>query len=224
MSWTVWQRRSKCENCGARIPVPPEGLYMTCEYCGTNSPVPDMEARRQAQDTEARATRRAEKARRRQQEGPRAQPAREPGSGSWNGVVVIIGVLLLLGGAWWKSGLVEMYLKSAGFQALVGAVDAGRRIPPPDVGLAPDSSRPKARQRRRPRRRKQTKRKSVPRRQAPSVPKRQAPSAPKRQAPRPVGPTPSLNPPPQVAPPEQVPLPYEAPETDLDRALEDDEL
>ena len=52
MRWTIWQKRTECQNCGAKIPVPETGLMMTCPYCGTETPVPDIEARRKrAQET-----------------------------------------------------------------------------------------------------------------------------------------------------------------------------
>lgn len=55
MSWTIWQRRTKCQNCGARIPVPDEGLNMTCQYCGSTAPVPDVEQRKAKQQKEQQA-------------------------------------------------------------------------------------------------------------------------------------------------------------------------
>lgn len=53
MRWTIWHRRSKCQNCGARIPVPGEGLTMRCQYCGVEVPVPDVERRKKKQASTA---------------------------------------------------------------------------------------------------------------------------------------------------------------------------
>jgi predicted RNA-binding Zn-ribbon protein involved in translation (DUF1610 family) len=100
MRWTVWLKRTSCQNCGAKIPVPETGLTMTCQYCGTESPVPDIEDRKQKQNQEqeqlrrerAHATDQHEEAR---PEGraPRPPPTKAQG-GSGRG---LLGFLLTIG-------------------------------------------------------------------------------------------------------------------------------
>lgn len=47
MRWTLWQKRSICANCNARLDIPATGLMMVCDYCGTKQVVPDIEERTQ---------------------------------------------------------------------------------------------------------------------------------------------------------------------------------
>ena len=221
MSWTVWQRRTRCQDCGARIPVPPDGLYMTCEYCGTKAPVPDMEARLKAQEHAAHQARGAEKARRRAAEGRRAEslPRQQRRRGAGTGLFIIIFVLVIFAFTSWTTGLVKVVLRQAGLGNHVRWAEPHEAGEPQKAGGAarqqarPAAARPKkqtrtATTRRRPRRKKSTRKEAA-----------------KPEAPRPVGPTPSLNPPPREAAPRGAPPPYEVPgETDLERALEDDDL
>ena len=90
MRWTIWQQRTKCQNCGARISVPDEGLTMTCQYCGATAPVSDVEAR-QKKEVVARPE---------SQEGYFIQEkdrskASAPGAGLMK--IIIWGVILLVG-------------------------------------------------------------------------------------------------------------------------------
>lgn len=90
MRWTIWQQRTKCQNCGARIAVPDEGLTMTCQYCGATAPVPDVEARQKIEVV----------ARPQSQEGYFIQEkdrskASAPGAGLMK--MLIWGVILLVG-------------------------------------------------------------------------------------------------------------------------------
>ena len=54
MRWTIWRQRTTCNECGARLSVPEQGLTVTCEYCGAESPVPDAEQRRQKMEADQR--------------------------------------------------------------------------------------------------------------------------------------------------------------------------
>jgi hypothetical protein len=44
----------ECENCGAAVEVPTEGLELRCAFCGHAQPVPDAEARRRRLEEERR--------------------------------------------------------------------------------------------------------------------------------------------------------------------------
>lgn len=46
MRWTIWQQRTTCTQCGAKLTVPESGLAMRCEFCSNEQAVPDIEARR----------------------------------------------------------------------------------------------------------------------------------------------------------------------------------
>jgi predicted RNA-binding Zn-ribbon protein involved in translation (DUF1610 family) len=89
MRWTVWQKRTKCQNCGAKISVPATGLTMTCQYCGTESAVPDIEERKQQQRDQEQQQRRQQ----RRGEAPK-QPRERRGTGraGWRLLRFLIGV------------------------------------------------------------------------------------------------------------------------------------
>ena len=210
MSWTVWQRRSRCENCGAKIPIPPEGLYVTCEYCGTKAPVPDMEARRQAMERQAQDSRQAQGHARGARERAAAPPAKK---GHGLAIILILFVVVLIGLGTCIPGLVISMLTRTGMAFLVKAsqeqaetTKASKAAEGAQQNRAAEQAAP-------------TTRKKKPRR-----PRRQRPA---RQveppSPRP-GPDRQLNPPPRTAAPLGAGPGFEVPETDLDRALEDDDL
>ena len=127
MKWTVWQRRSRCENCGAKIHVPDEGLYVTCEYCGTKGPVPDFEARHQAMDRQEREVRRQSKA----QVGQRAE-VRTTRTRSWGAWKIIVLVWIILAFSFWQSGLLQTWIVRLGLRALVTEVGT-KQSPPQQV-------------------------------------------------------------------------------------------
>ena len=223
MSWTVWQRRSRCENCGAKIPVPPQGLYVTCEYCGSEAPVPDMEARRQIMERQARETRSAEKNRRTAREQPASPPSQK---GHRLVIILILFVVVMVGAGTCIPGLVISMLTRTGMESLVKAsqeqattatkasqeqatkaAKAGKAAQQNRVaGQAASTTRKKASASKPGRRRRQRPARNV-----------------ERPAPRP-GPDRQLNAPPPVHAPRGAGPGFEVPETDLDRALEDDDL
>jgi hypothetical protein len=103
MRWTVWQKRTSCQNCGAKIPVPETGLTMTCQYCGTESPVPDLEDRKQKQRQEQEQLRREQERTsdergdgRAGQTSPRRQSA-EARSGSGRGLLGFLLIIAIIG-------------------------------------------------------------------------------------------------------------------------------
>lgn len=214
MSWTVWQRRSKCQECGARISVPPEGLTMTCEYCGAEGPVPDFESRKAAQEQQERERqrqkrkdeRRAKKQEREREQSRREPPPRRRGGvgGSALGTLIFFAILAY---TMYEAGILKQLISSAR-QLLAKQVPALSEAPPP----APDAS---ARQQQqapgrttanKKRRRKQRKKKPT---------RARSRAAQQQRAIPPAGPDP--------VPGEDVPI-VEPEETDLDRAIMDEEI
>jgi hypothetical protein len=219
MKWTVWQRRSRCENCGAKIHVPDEGLYVTCEYCGTKGPVPDFEARRQAMDRQEREVRRQSKAQVRH-DRQRAE-VRSTRTRSWGAWKIILLVWVILGFSFWQSGLLQTWIVRLGLRALV--TEVGTKQSPAqqvDDNRAAQQYVPAARKAQRKKPKRTTRR---PKKKRPA--RKPAATTPTEGKPARAGPTPyELNEPPPSEAPAGAGPGFEVPETDLDRALEDDDL
>lgn len=114
MRWTIWQRRTSCSNCGARLSVPETGWTMRCEFCGTEQAVPDIEERRKKLRVSVQQTHDPSERRRLEDELARANAvsetyARAAGavSGAVRGLLSVAIVLALLAVAlfvtgWWQ--------------------------------------------------------------------------------------------------------------------------
>jgi len=144
---------------------------------------------------------------------PRQRTAGRPGC------FVIILVLGIFAFTSWQTGLLWTLLARAGLQELLTTVESRVTGEPRQQAGEPRQQAQPARTAPRKKPKKTTRRRKRPRKR----PARKE-SRKQQQAPRPVGPTPALNPPPPVAAPQGVPQQFEVPETDLDRALEDDDL
>jgi len=145
---------------------------------------------------------------------PRQRTAGRPGC------FVIILVLAIFTFTSWQTGLLRTLLRQTGFGAWLTTVESRMSGEPRQhLGREPRQQAEPARTAPRKKPKKTTRRRKRPRKR----PARKE-SRKQQQAPRPVGPTPALNPPPPVAAPQGVPQQFEVPETDLDRALEDDDL
>lgn len=114
MRWTIWQRRTLCSNCGARMSVPESGWTMRCEFCNSEQAVPDIEERRKKLRVSVQKTHDPSERRRLEAELQRAQVvsdsyARAAGavSGAVRGLMSVAVLLLLIAGAlfftgWWE--------------------------------------------------------------------------------------------------------------------------